>query len=165
MVNIIEKEFIGQFELKDTVDVTDPCYEKDTWCRKTLECKPGIYYGYAEFSDEESLGKRVARLSIYKDNINIPLDEMKIKYTDIGVDSGLCGFFNNKPDFNGNEWRNFLHVTGCMADYNSKLYKRVYSIMYGIFSESGYGDGSYTVYINADKTAFTLVFIDDEDDD
>lgn len=166
MLDIIETRYIGTFELNDKVDVTDPGYNKDTWCRTTLECKPGIYSGYAEISDEGEFGKRVARLSIYKDDVRVPLKEMDFIDGNIGVDAGLCGFFNNKPDFDDfDEWMNFLQTSGCVDDWDAKPMKRVYSVDYGIFSESGYGDGCYIVYANADRTAFTLVFINDCDDE
>lgn len=169
MLDIIETRYVGTLELNDKVDVTDPCYDKDVWCRATLECKPGTYYGYAEISDEGEWGKRVARLSIYKDDIRVPLEEMACINENIGVDAGLAGFFRDKPDFDDDEWMEFLHKSGCANDWDiSKPLKRIYSVNYGLFSESGYGDGCYGVYANADRTAFTIVFIsncDDEEDD
>lgn len=63
----------------------------------------------------------------------------------------MAGFFNDKPDFNDDEWDKLCDKVNegdawCLYD--------------GIFSSSGYGDGSYDVYASVDRDAFTIVFID-----
>lgn len=143
-------EFVGTIELNNTVDITDPCYDKDTWCRMTTKCAKGTYYGYAEISDEGRFGKRVASISIYKDNKVDEIDFNEIGQ--IGVDAGMAGFFNNKKDYNDEEWDEFI----------SKLEhkkNRYWNFDEGIFSKSGYGDGQYDVLANKDRTAFKIIFI------
>jgi hypothetical protein len=55
----------------------------------------------------------------------------------IGVDAGLAGFFQDKPDYNREAWLK-------MCD---KLINRTWMITdEGFFTESGYGDGCYDVY-------------------
>ena len=164
-MNIIEKKYIGELRLDGKVDITDPCYDKDVWCRMTTECTPGYYTGYAEISDEGEWGKRVASISIYLNNREVPLSEMK-EIGDIGVDAGLAGFFRDKPDYPGDEWSEFLHKAGLYTKEGNYDYGRnTYIVDYGIFSSSGYGDGGYLVYANKDKTAFTIVFIEEENED
>lgn len=153
------EEYIGKIVLGDKVDITDPCYDKDVWCRMTVNCKPGEYTGYAIISDEGEWGKRVASIGIYKDNKVVDLDSMEL-IGDIGVDAGLAGFFNNKPDFPDDEWTNFLIESGVWDsngehDYDTKYY----ACGYGLFSESGYGDGSYDVYATPERDGFVIVFI------
>ena len=152
-------EYIGKLQLNDKVDITDPCYDKDVrWCRMTSECKSGEYTGYATVADVgDWWGRRVVSIAIYKDDKIVDIDSMEL-IGDIGVDAGLAGFFNNKPDFNDYEWRNFLDdfVRHNKGDY--------WDCGYGLFSESGYGDGSYDVYATPDRDAFKIVFIDDDDD-
>ena len=145
-------EYVGTIELGTKVDITDPCYDKDTWCRMTTDCEPGEYKGYVEMSDEGSWGMRVAKVSIFKGNKICGIDEMEY-IGSIGVDAGLAGFFNNKPDFSDNEWRVLCDAIAEGDAWN--LYN-------GIFSSSGFGDGEYGVYANDERNAFTIVFIDEE---
>ena len=148
-------EYVGALELGNYVDVTDPCYNRDVWCRRTLPCVPGLYTGYVEFSDEGDWGTRVARLSIFKDDKKRTLGDMKSMGT-IGVDAGLAGFFNNKPDFNVEEWSKFVNDLGDLDGLHKTYYWNLYN---GIFSCSGYGDGVYEVYASEKLDAFTIVFI------
>ena len=145
---------VGHITLGNQVDITDPCYNKDVWCRMTTSCTPGEYDGYATVSDEGEWGKRVAKLSIYKGGKKCSLNKMSVIGI-IGVDAGLAGFFNNKKDFSSEEWSEF-----CNSIWKPDSEKRRFWCMYdGIFSSSGYGDGEYKVFANANRTAFTIVFI------
>lgn len=162
-MKIIEEK-IGTLVLDDKVDITDPCYDKTTWCRITSDCKPGKYTGYVEISDEGAWGKRIASISIYKDDNKVSPYSMEFIGT-IGVDAGLAGFFNNKPDYDDN-WMEFLVESGVFKskdEYNND--KDYYSISYGLFSRSGYGDGGYNVYATSERDAFRIEFIIDEEDD
>lgn len=141
---------VGTITLGDTVDITDPCYDANVWCRMTTKCVPGEYTGYVRISDEGEWGKRVASISIYRDDVEIELESMD-KIGSIGVDAGMAGFFNDKPDFNDDEWDK-------LCDKVNK--GNAWCLYDGIFSSSGYGDGSYEVYASVDRDAFTIVFID-----
>ncbi len=148
-------KYVGELELQGKVDITDPCYNKDVWCRMTVDCEPGTYKGYVTISDEGIWGKRVAEISIFKGDKIWAIEEMECIGT-IGVDAALAGFFNNKPDFTDDEWSMLCDKISngnawCMYD--------------GIFSSSGYGDGVYEVYANEKRNAFTIVFIEDEEDE
>lgn len=159
----MKQTYIGSFELGNQVDITDPCYDKDTWCRMTTECQPGTYAGYVEISDEGEWGQRVSTIAIYKDGYYVSLEDME-RIGNIGVDAGLAGFFNNKPDYPDDEWTKFLTENGVIGKEHDSN-KDYYLVDYGVFSGSGYGDGGYDVYANKERTAFQIVFIDDEDDD
>ena len=148
-------KYIGELELGTKVDITDPCYDKDVWCRMTTDCEPGLYKGYVEMSDEGDWGMRVATVSIFKGDKMWGIEEMEY-IGNIGVDAGLAGFFNDKPDFSDTEWNEFC---GKINDGDA------WNLYNGIFSSSGYGDGCYNVYANEERNAFTIVFIDDESDD
>lgn len=159
-MNIITKDRIGEIRLDGYVDITDPCYDKSVWCRMTEECKPGYYTGYAEISDEGEWGKRVARISIYRDDREVDLEDMEY-IGNIGVDAGMAGFFRDKPDYLDDSWHEFLHEAGMYKSNGEYDYsKNYYEVDYGLFSNSGYGDGGYDVYANKERTAFTIVFID-----
>lgn len=148
-------EYVGKIELGNKVDITDPCYDKGTWCRMTVDCEPGEYKGYVEKVDEGKLGISIASVSIFKGDKIWSIEEMEC-IGSIGVDAGLAGFFNNKPDFNDVEWSNFCDQIRNGSEWN--LYN-------GIFSSSGYGDGTYCVYASKERNAFTIVFIEDEAED
>lgn len=140
---------LGELNLGCKVDITDPCYDRDVWCRMTVDCEPGCYNGYVTISDEGDFGRRVTNISIYKDNKTWDIDEMElIGY--ICVDAGLAGFFNNKPDFSDKEWKELCDKISDGDAWN--MYN-------GIFSSSGFGDGEYDVYANEQRSAFTIVFI------
>ena len=56
---------------------------------------------------------------------------------EIGVDAGMAGFFENKPDFDDEEWELFCE----------KLRDKDCAILpYGVVCRSGFGDGRYPVY-------------------
>lgn len=148
--------YVGMIELDGIVDITDPCYDKDALSRMTTECKPGKYYGYIE---RDGWNESVKQISIYRNDIWVDIDDMEL-IGDIGVDAGLAGFFNNKKDFNDDEWQEF-----CDKLSDEDEYKDFWNMYDGVFSDSGYGDGSYYVYANVDRSAFTIVFIDENEDD
>lgn len=148
-------DYVGTIELGNEVDITDPCYDKDVWCRMTTNCEPGLYKGYVEVVDEGDWGKRVATVSIFKGDKIWGIEEMEL-IGNIGVDAGLAGFFNNKPDFTDEEWSDFCDELSEGEAWN---------LHNGIFSESGFGDGSYDVYANEERNAFTIVFIYEDDED
>lgn len=162
-MNIIAREKIGTLQLENKVDITDPCYDKGTWCRITEKCEPGIYTGYVEIFDEGEWGKRVASIAIYKDD---EISETNMFINEIGVDAGLAGFFRNKPDYPDDKWSEFLHEAGLYKENGEYDYdKEYYQVEYGLFSSSGYGDGSYSVYTNYERTAFKIVFIEEDDNE
>ena len=159
------RNYIGEIRLDGEVDITDPCYEKGIWCRMTEKCEPGIYTGYADIVDEGEWGMRVARIEILKDDIHCE-EEYYDPIGSIGVDAGLAGFFRDKPDYPNDEWIDFLVESGVFKTRDEHDYsKAYYAIDYGLFSESGYGDGGYTVYANEERTAFMIEFIGEEDED
>ncbi len=155
--------FIGVFNFGDGyVDVTDPCYDTDTWCAMwERKVKPGVYNAFIDMKNFPSL---------YRDEDD-PLNPDEIKRMDdiritslyiqhasygkrkingwdiiggVGVDAGLCGFYSHKPSFDDAEdrlwngfWRSLSKIEG---DNTCDIGK------YGVTVSSGYGDGYYPVY-------------------
>jgi len=81
--------------------VTDPCYDKETWCQAKLDnVKIGPWWATVEYSDEDDWGVRVAQIWVWHDSLGItepgtffpPCPEYIP--ADIGVDSGQAGFFD-----------------------------------------------------------------------
>ena len=81
--------------------VTDPCYDKETWCQAKLDnVKIGKWHSTVEYSDEGEWGDRVASIWAWHDSLGItdpgrdfPNCNESIP-ADIGVDSGQAGFFD-----------------------------------------------------------------------
>lgn len=129
-----------------SVTATDPCYPKtSTHVVRGIHVKPGDYKcvawkGRFSYADREA-GKRrsysrVLVCGIYLDGM-IPKQENAIKIGCAAVDAGLCGFFQNKPDYEDESW----------FDFCDKINKHDYLITpEGFCTESGFGDGYYPVY-------------------
>ena len=151
---------IGYKEFTEIVDITDPGYDRDVWCRLNgIKIKAGNYkcvvwmhpdtvvYDGKEYDDT-----RVAIIGIYLDGL-IPSENYMEEIGEIGVDAGLAGFFNNKPDYDNDQWDEF-----CNSIRNGDAWIKEE----GFFSSSGYGDGSYPVSafkMNDEITALEIRFI------
>ena len=109
----LAKKEIGWHNFHGSVDVTDPCYDKDTWCRKNdvkiadgeYLCVTWIYRKRGRNPD-----RRVSVIGIYLDG-NIPEQNTMENIGVIGVDAGMAGFFHNKPDYTDAEWSESVSYT------------------------------------------------------
>lgn len=155
----MKKEVIGKKFFNGLVDITDPCYDKDVWCRINTTVKSGIYdcvvwrqpekYEYAGIEHKYQI---VGIVGIYLDGI-IPLQKDMREIGSIGVDAGLAGFFMNKPDYTDKQWQEFCDsIRQGDAWINNG----------GFFSSSGNGDGCYEVYAykkNGEIVALEIRFV------
>lgn len=134
----LKKVIHGSHEFEGVLDVTDPCYDKDVWCRMSVPVKKGLY-SCITWESKDSINESVTRvriIGIYKDGI-IPNEKQMKRIGEIGVDAGLAGFFMNKPDYSQEEWSDFCKSIETGKAWNRKV---------GFFSVSGDGDGGYPVY-------------------
>ena len=164
MKNYYDMRVFGNRYFNGKVEITDPCYDKDSWCRLTTDIKPGNYYLLYFEKDEGDWGTRVAQIAIL--NSDEEMDSFDIDNLvefcigEIGVDAGLAGFFENKPDYDDDAWVEF-----CNNLRNKDADADVWQIDCGYFSESGYGDGGYLVFgYKNDKNevvGLCIYFIDD----
>ena len=142
------EQIIGTKEFLDKIDITDPCYNKDVWCRiNNFPISAGTYECYVRMADNEETGgwgERVARIGIRKDKA-----DRYVRKGSIGVDAGLAGFFNNKPDYTDEQRSEFVYRDG-----------NAWIIEDGFYSTSGYGDGAYDVYIGRKEKDIVEVYID-----
>lgn len=157
----LERNFVGQINLNGgTVDVTDPCYNnRGQWTRTTLDVKPGNYNCYSYIGVSKAWGQRVwVNQIVIADGEDAAIAEEKIKngkswrkVATIGVDAGLAGYFDNKPDFDDDMWDDFCHwMWNKEENHNSEgaddSYIRKFSGKDGFWTESGAGDGCYEVF-------------------
>lgn len=133
----LKKNIIGTKIFGEKIDITDPCYNKDVWCRMNgVSIAPGSYACVAWTGEDPSFGHRVLIAGIYKDG-KIPSQQTMKEIGDIGVDAGLAGFFEDKPDYNDKQWSEFCDSI-CKGEAWIKDE--------GFFTSSGIGDGCYGVY-------------------
>lgn len=164
-------EIVGYKEFGSTIDITDPCYDKDVWCRiNEVSIKPGnylcaiwkntdVYPWKYEGVEEVTTDTRVGILGIYLDG-QIPSEDAFEELGQIGVDAGLAGFFENKPDYEDEQWIEFCNS---LREEDGSRSKIAWIRPEGFFSDSGYGDGCYVVMkstdCNGDIVALEIRFI------
>ena len=157
----MERIDVGQKHFGGKIDITDPCYDKRTWCRiNGVSIVEGTYNCYVVMAyDHETggWGTRIAEIGIELDGVKVISGYQKIG--EIGVDAGLAGFFENKPDYTDDEWGEF-----CKKIHG---YDKYWLWDVGFFSESGYGDGGYRVEAVKDENenviALRIVFLTEAD--
>lgn len=182
------RKYVGQINIPDgEIDITDPCYAQDTWCamfgHKVKAGKYNCYIVIINFpslfeltKEEEALydpenktehgywmdDERIMVLEIVHEDAKEELSYHLINNS-IGVDAGLCGFYNHKPDYEEQEkWLQFCDnlkklSNGCTCDCQEN----------GITVSSGFGDGEYMLFEAANKSgepiALKLMFDEDQE--
>ena len=149
---------LGFFKVRSgRLNITDPCYSTDVWCRGDVPVVNGDWCGQAEMIEEEK-GFFVKSLSCWSVNVCSP-DTIKRKQAlfKIGVDSGQAGIFDL------DEYPRFGASFSCDGEDNDfyrrccetslKRYAGVIEMngnSIGVVSRSGYGDGGYkaTLWVN-----------------
>lgn len=156
----MRRKKIGTKDFHGSVDITDPCYNKDVWCRMNdVKIKEGKYTCIAwyhidkgEYNGKPYAYKMVGIIGIYLKG-KIPRQKSMKEIGSIGVDAGLAGFFHNKPDYDDEAWSVF-----CDRIHQGN----VWMTEDGFYSSSGYGDGCYGVYAknqNGEIVALEIRFI------
>ena len=144
----MREDIWGSIILGNNVDISDPCYDEDVWCRiNNFPVSPGEYECYVVMADDietNGWGNRVARIGIRKDEAS--RYERKGM---IGVDSGMAGFFNcdNRIVYDDivNNWS---------PSENVFIYDDAF------VSSAGYGDGAYDVYAGYKDGELVEVYIE-----
>lgn len=150
-------QILGNITLGERVLVTDPCYDRGTWCAGVVENVLSGEYVAKIYKRQTKFGwgERVARLSVKRNGSRVVkrIDSR----IDVGVDSGQAGIFDDAIYPQGS--------TGRYEDENS-FYRRVCRLTYddaskafgggiieerGAVSSSGFGDGSYTCALGLDE--------------
>lgn len=159
---LLKRIYIGTITFtKETLSVTDPCYNEDVWCRlDSVQIFPGTYdcYCYKPVKKDGTLEENRPMIAQIVLQDGFTEDKINEKESwrfigEIGVDAGLAGFFQNKPDFKDEEWFNFCDNLW-KEDGEEKDETVKYAYFYeendksakGFFTSSGYGDGGYPVY-------------------
>jgi hypothetical protein len=134
---------LGTFSVNsETLRVTDPCYNKNTWCAGDLkkvkngEWKANTLVFSAGLT---GWGPRNAELRIFLPG-EIPTTKWTKSKIDVGVDSGQAGFFANYPEEPRDDgwYDNICDLS--LSRYEGGV------IQDGVVSRSGFGDGGYKCY-------------------
>ena len=159
---------MNQIKLSETVIVSDPCYEKGEWCQIKLNIKPGMYNVYPKKLKMEQ-DERVSMLFVVHEDYA----KSKLIWKEcpgmLGVDSGQCGVFSEESYRNDYAEVNadpaiVSEVTECFKMFGENntegdvWYRKMCSLLWrqnagvatyptGVVSHSGFGDGSYKLYI------------------
>lgn len=135
---------VGDFILKSgTLRISDPCYDKDTWCAGTVgDCVNGEWEAFIDKREVDGWGNRVAKLVVKAKGHEA--EEYNILPIDVGVDSGQAGVFDEQL---------FKFSKDFYEDCCSKTLNDMGAgtLQYGAVSSSGFGDGSYTASAGKNK--------------
>lgn len=140
----MRRKKLGIMDFHGSVDITDPCYNRDVWCcMNDVKIKEGNYTcmvwyqtDKGEYDGKPYSYKVVGIIGIYLDGV-VPAQRAMKEIGSIGVDAGLAGFFHHKPDYDDAAWAEFCDRVS---------HGDAWMIENGFYSSSGYGDGGYGVF-------------------
>ena len=146
-------EEIGSFDVgSDSMYVSDPCYDENTWHIGLLEnVEQGKWNGKVYYYNAEGWGLRIAKLIVTHAETK-PVEEKEKGDFVVGVDSGLAGFCE-KDYYENSRFRNRDWKSGFVGDwYRNALLERIQSKDFTVIGNkymvcsTGFGDGSYVCY-------------------
>lgn len=141
----MRRKKIGVMDFHGSVDITDPCYDKDVWCRMNdVKISDGEYTCNVWHHTDKGTYKDgtpysyilVGAIGIYR-NGDIPRQKDMEKIGSIGVDAGLAGFSTTNRINSDEAWSKFCTGSVMAMQWLTED---------GFYSSSGYGDGCYGVY-------------------
>jgi len=153
---------LGTVEFSGKVVISDPCYNRDVCCMKTdLPVLPGKYQVYAVYNDEKDWGVRVAALLFRHVNYNqLPFCGWNDVDADIGVDSGLCGVFDDSIYPQTIDDSDHPFYAECCGISRKKEQAGILQLENGAVSSSGCGDGSYNLSVLEHNGANVALLLD-----
>ena len=169
---------IGTFEVESgAIHVSDPCYDLFAWCSGTLKnVQNGTWEASIVRKSVDGWGIRNCELIAHPEGI-VPGTEWEETIIDGGVDSGQLGFYDlnhykkhedikSEPEHNygdNGEWWYGANCDVTLEGIGAGV------IPFGCVSSSGYGDGSYPIFIQKDTDgkiiAIKAVFIGDKEEE
>ncbi len=153
-----------KIKLGTEVVVSDPCYTIPTWCQIIVNnVLPGYYEPFVKKHDAGDWGNRVSMLMCIHEAYVGKEDELLLEWVEhggtVGVDSGQAGIFSRAS------YRNDNHsIEKGEADFDygredegdgwyMKMCQRTLGVLHwglydeGVVSSSGFGDGSYQLFV------------------
>jgi hypothetical protein len=155
---------LGTFILATpTLLVTDPCYEKGTWCTGELEARTGEWAAQVTMRDSIS-GQRNAILLVAHTSVDIRsivLEELEDSGINAGVDSGQAGFFekarypDDKDQFEYEDHTWYGQVCEKTLDDEGGN-ASISPGRFGAVSQTFWGDGGYPVLVRKDADGLVI---------
>lgn len=169
---------LGCFELTQPImRVSDPGYDKDTWCAGTIKnCLTGKWHAAISTKDEGGWGERVSILVARHETApafaaanKVYIEEHgdtatvywpRVGWTryegTIGVDSGQCGLFDDAKYQDESLFKKKPKVSFCEGWYGhccdrTLSEKQAGVIPGGAVSSSGFGDGTYDAFYHTNE--------------
>lgn len=155
--------YLGDITLGKHVHISDPCYDRDVWCRAELrQVKPGTYRVYTVHNDGEGRVQQLMLLQAEK----YAHWQFFVRWSmgeSVGVDSGQLGVFDDsiypKEKEKGTSYDdpNTFYGKCCLATLSEDREGLIDGA--GAVTRSGYGDGSYRFLTN-DGVSINAFMID-----
>lgn len=156
---------LGTFVLATpTLLVTDPCYEKGTWCTGELEARTGEWASLVikrdDYRGHSNAVLLVAHASV--DIRSIVLEELEESDVHAGVDSGQAGFFekarypDDKAQFEYEDGTWYGAVCALTLD-DSCGNASIAPGRFGVVSQTFWGDGGYPCLVRKDDAGLVVV--------
>jgi len=144
--------------LPEHVIVSDPCYKKGTWCAAELtDVLSGKYYVDFYHAEEDSWGGH--QFVLVHENYKRGIMPKEFLDIELGIDAGMVGVYPENEFRNDSivppteelYFENELGWYSAIIPHNEKNQKP-WKIMQNCFtSESGYGDGVATLFVDRNK--------------
>ena len=168
---------LGTFEIKSgVIRLSDPCYDKDTWCSGTVKGEKGTWKATIKKSDTDD---RCCELTAISSTGDFPEPQDIVWHpvnASLAVDSGQFGFFDDAhydSEYTLSEGEADKKYKGFENSDMSEFYKLCCGLTIGptlagtlstgVVSSSGYGDGIYPCFVvknkNDNVVAIKAVFI------
>jgi len=182
-MNPISTKPVGEFEVRNgAVVVSDPCYDRGTWCAGTIRnVLNGTWKARIERSDEGEWGIRVARLVVMHEKYEEDhpcVDGWDAQKFEVGVDSGQAGVFDTRhyksdADARKATWVNKDEAICDDEPWYSLCCDRTLNgdsagvIPFGAVSSSGFGDGGYPCHAKTEGgkvVGIAITFIGEDDE-
>ena len=141
---------VGSMKIKSgKIDITDPCYDKDVWCRMDgVSVKPGEYNCYVLLKGRKYKSVYAMAITHVDADLTEPICIDDLHYAgSVGVDAGLMSITEagTKPDYTDEQWEKFVDAlqSGPIYIVSNELMFNLNATMF--VATSGDGDGDYPV--------------------
>jgi len=156
---ILSSRYIGEIILSKNLCVSDPCYDRDTWCMTVLKnVKPGRWDVRASIDTIDTWGERCYVLELFHRSVKQTANLDWKDHFELGVDSGTMSViddaFYRRTNGSVEEFESDETAQDCFTDkcYQLTDDNRVGLFTYGnqkvgVVCSSGVGDGCYPLYV------------------
>lgn len=161
----LKRETVGNIVFKEgTLSATDPCYDRSVaWRIDSIPIVPGEYEcsvmrecdrdGNVSYMQRKRVKSLRIQLNDQETADKIDANKSWRSIGVIGTDTGMAGFFQNKPDVVGKKWFKMHDALGKAGAFINgyAFYKDETKNANGIVGVALKGDGEYEVFVIRNK--------------